>query len=62
MSKNKIMHYIEEVSTDCGFESYQLRYLCNGACGSTFSKSTKSIKRVTCKNCLRKLKNIGWDK
>lgn len=28
------------------------RYLCNGACSVTPSKSTKDLGSVTCKNCL----------
>jgi len=32
------------------------RYLCIKACGITKGKYTKEIKKVTCKNCIRKLK------
>ncbi|MHA1302344.1 MAG: hypothetical protein ACTSPI_01395 [Candidatus Heimdallarchaeaceae archaeon] len=32
------------------------RYLCIKACGITKGKYTKDKKKVTCKNCLRKLK------
>jgi len=34
-------------------------YLCNWACGTTPSKSTKDINKVTCKNCLRSIEKGG---
>jgi hypothetical protein len=33
-----------------------LGYLCNGACSITKSKSTRDVSKVTCKNCLLKLR------
>jgi len=35
---------------------YETRYLCNQACGVTENKVVWQDDKVTCKNCLRKLK------
>lgn len=35
-----------------------MRYLCNGACSVTKSKTTKAKSKVTCKNCLRGIKRF----
>lgn len=37
----------------------RLVYLCNWACWATESKMTKIKSRVTCKNCIRKMKLEG---
>jgi len=34
------------------------RYLCNHACGTTKEKIAKIPNEVTCKNCLREMKNV----
>lgn len=46
-SKQKI-HYIIK-------KDHRKNYLCNGACGTTKSKSTKNVNKVTCLNCLREI-------
>ena len=49
--KKTLLHYQLEINKN------RKVYLCNWACNTTKDKLTKNKKRVTCKNCLRLLKN-----
>ena len=52
-----IIHLIEEVGGDYSYlDDYRYRYICIHAVRPTPSKSTKDPSKVTCKNCLRKMK------
>ena len=37
----------------------EIRYICIQPCGITPSKIADTIDKVTCKNCLRKIRNMG---
>jgi len=54
--KNKhIIHFIRKIKKEDDYMDQKWRYIC---CGSyTKEKSTIIEKKVTCKNCLRALKN-----
>ena len=42
----KIVHYIKR-------HNNKYHYVCNWSCGITKRKTTRNIKEITCKNCLK---------
>ncbi len=55
------IHYAIDRKVDTRFYNY----LCNWTCAVTHAKITQNVKKVTCKNCLRKIKNgehKKWEK
>ena len=64
--KKRLIHFVFEKETTVfdgsnHIDKIELRYLCIQAVKPSPSKSTKLKSKVTCKNCLRKLKKGEHD-